>query len=76
MTKEQLREIILDEFRYWRDEKTDVGVAVELMQLGIIGSLSNVLAALEGFPAPWHRSHPLHAINAATAAAAKETTHN
>lgn len=41
--------VVLREFAYWRDSESPAAV-------GAVGASANILAALMGHPAPWHRA--------------------
>lgn len=46
----EVRRIILAEFSYWSDLDVD-----DAITLGATGAASNILAAVTGHPAPWHK---------------------
>lgn len=55
MSEDEIRKIVLDEFRYWRDqEPAEESTSHELIVIGAMGAASNILAAISGHPAPWH----------------------
>jgi hypothetical protein len=53
LTHDQIRALLLAEFTYWQtaSEKSD---ELAVISIGALGAVSNVLAAMEGHPAPWH----------------------
>lgn len=51
--RRRVREILLAEFRYWNSQIDPLKGPTDA-QLGAIGSVTNVMAALIGHPMPWH----------------------
>ena len=53
MNVDQIRGIVLDEFRYWRDAKpAEPETGNDLIAMGAIGAYSNIMAAIKGMPRP------------------------
>lgn len=46
-TIEEVKAIVLAEFKYWKDANVDVSI-------GAVGAVANIFAALNGAYAPWH----------------------
>lgn len=46
-------EILMKEFAYWRD-RPEGSVAAPGTEIGAMGAIANVIAAIHGHPAPWH----------------------
>jgi hypothetical protein len=47
---EEVRAIVLAEYRYWSTAPENV----QMQAMGAIGAAANILAAINGFRAPWH----------------------
>jgi hypothetical protein len=49
--------LLMAEYGYWRDagDKDSADDTQSAISLGAMGAVSNVMAALNGAPAPWHR---------------------
>ena len=55
MNREQFLELLASEYAYWRDRPAGDETASDI-QIGAMGAVSNVMAAVCGHLAPWHRS--------------------
>jgi hypothetical protein len=56
ITEQEVREILLSEFGYWSVDKETDDEEMSSIRIGATGAVSNVLAAVMGHPAPWHRT--------------------
>ena len=52
-TVEEIRQIVLAEYKYWRDAEGPNHDA-DLMAMGAMGAAANIFGALNGHRAPWH----------------------
>ena len=50
-------EILHAEFGYWSNPPTDRPIDPGI-ELGATAAIANVIAAMHGFPAPWHKGEP------------------
>jgi hypothetical protein len=53
MDRHQLINLLSSEYAYWRDAQGD---DIEGVRMGAMGAVANVLAAIAGHPAPWHKA--------------------
>jgi hypothetical protein len=58
MSDQEMMEILRLEYAYWRDASPADPTARETneaIRIGAMGAIANVMAALSGSPAPWHK---------------------
>jgi hypothetical protein len=63
MLPHEFNDLLQSEFNYWNDGKPDRELSIKpevfgAIQIGATGAIANVIAALNGHPAPWHVGQP------------------